>query len=217
LTNYIVQDVYTFNARALPGRKRARNKRPFYTFIGHDGVNALRTWMKVRPRGAASIFVNQFGRSIDEAVARTYWNRKLVRLGIIEKPEIVNASTRYGKNPHELRDLFRSRFQKSRADPLAAKFFMGHIVDRNSYNKAFQDIDYSEEQYSIAEAWLNIVSDDPEKIPRREVTQLHLRMRELESGQNSEVENLRSQMDLMRKEMRRDREILELLYNQLKK
>jgi len=153
----------------LPGRKRGRNRRPFYTFIGRDAVDALRVWMSMRPRGAGSIFTNQFGERVSKRSLHAYWTRHLHRLGIITRPENASARTRYGKNPHELRDLFRTRWQKSRADPDAAEFFMGHVIDPNGYNKAFRDQAYAEEQYLLAEPWLNIVTEDPEKVPRRDL------------------------------------------------
>jgi len=32
----------------LPGRKKAKNVRPYYTFIGRDGIDVLRAWLKAR-------------------------------------------------------------------------------------------------------------------------------------------------------------------------
>lgn len=178
----------------LPGRKRSRNKRPFYTFIGRDAVDALSIWLRMRPKGAESIFVNQFGKAIKPAVARAYWTRHLVRLGLIEKPDGADSSTRYGKNPHELRDLFRTRWQKSEADPLAAEFFMGHIVDPNGYNKAFRDQDYAEKQYLLAETWLNIISDDPEHIPKREIFSLENQIKTLQTKRDSRMDELETRV-----------------------
>lgn len=38
--------------------------------------------------------------------------------------------------------------------------------------EAFRDQAYAEEQYLLAEPWLNIVSQDPEKVPARDYRKL---------------------------------------------
>jgi len=87
----------------------------------------------------------------------------MVRLGLIKLKE-GDTGNRYGKNPHELRDLFRTRFHLSRRDLKAAEFFMGHIVDPLEYNKAFREEYYAITEYREASPWLNILSEDPEHI-----------------------------------------------------
>jgi integrase len=153
----------------LPGRKSWRNSRPFYTFIGKDAIEALRIWLKIRGSEEGPIFLNQFNGALNTVAIRHYWLRKLGRLGIIERPEGADSSTRYGKNPHEMRDLFRTQWQKSGAAAEAAEFFMGHNIDTNEYNKAFRDEAYARRQYRKAERWLNILTDDPEKVSIDEV------------------------------------------------
>jgi len=153
----------------LPGRKQGRNTRPFYTFIGRDAIDALRVWLRKRPKEAKAIFTNQFGGSITRYGIRYYWTRHLHRLGLIKKPDPWIPGHRYGKNPHEFRDLFRSRWQKSGRVPEAAEFFMGHVIDPNEYNKAFMDENYARREYRRAEKWLNILSEDPEHVHIDEV------------------------------------------------
>lgn len=152
----------------LPGRKRNRNHKPYYTFIGLDGINALEHWLEERPDLNGSIFLTARKTPMTYNVVFVYWLRRLRRLGFIRKKEKGGSETRYGKNLHELRDLFRSRWQKSGAAPEAAEFFMGHTVDPLEYNKAFRDMDYAANEYVKAEPWLNIVSEDPEKVPLRD-------------------------------------------------
>jgi len=164
----------------LPGRKLNRNIRPFYTFIGWDAINTLKDWLEVRPNRSRAIFTNQFGDPVSEKSIRNYWTRHLKNLGIIKPPENPSHRTRYGKNPHELRDLFRTRWQKSGASPEVAEFLMGHIVDPLGYNKAMRDHDYVAGEYMKAEPWLNILSEDPSKVPLRDVLAMKRRIEELE-------------------------------------
>jgi integrase len=175
----------------LPGRKMSRNERPFYTFIGRDAVDALKVWLRKWGLGPGAIFLNQYDGPLKKSALRRYWMQRLHRLGLIEKPENADSSIRYGKNLHKMRDLFRSRFQKSQADPMAAEFFMGHVIDPNEYNKAFQDRDYAEEQYLIAEHWLNIMSEDPKKVPIKDVRRMKRRYEKAYQEIREELEYLK--------------------------
>ncbi len=69
----------------LPGRKLARNKRPFYSLLGHDAVEALNTYMKQRPELGNSIFVNQKGTPVTEKILAQYWLRAVKRLGLVSE------------------------------------------------------------------------------------------------------------------------------------
>ncbi|MCW3991185.1 MAG: site-specific integrase [Candidatus Bathyarchaeota archaeon] len=182
----------------LPGRKQRRNRSPFYTFLGRDAVDALKVWLRVRLGDAEAIFINQFGAPLDEHSLRMYWTDHLKRLGIVEQPPDAGPSTRYGKNPHELRDLFRTRWQKSGAAAEAAEFFMGHVIDPNEYNKAFRDEDYAAGEYLKAEPWLNILSEDPEKVPVRDYRRLQQRLQEERRELREELRELRELVDTLR-------------------
>jgi len=181
----------------LPGRKQGRNRRPYYTFIGRDAVDALKVWLRLRPRGTDDIFVNQLGRPLSDHGVRTYWTKHLKRLGIIEKPDDAGPSTRYGKNLHELRDLFRTRWQMSGAAPAVAEFMMGHVVDPLGYNKFWRDPDYVADEYLKAEPWLNVVSEEPEKVHVRD---LHRMKRDYEERLRRFREEMR---ELVREELKR--------------
>ena len=152
----------------------------------------------MKPESEA-IFVNQYGKPLTKRGVWVYWTRHLHRLGLIKRPENSNGrSIRYGKNPHELRDLFRSRWQKSGADSLAAEFFMGHVIDVNEYNKAFRDQAYAEYEYLKAEPWLNIVSKDPEKVHVRDYRKLQQRLQEERRELRSEIQELRELIEELR-------------------
>jgi hypothetical protein len=183
----------------LPGRKRGRGIRPFYTFIGSDAVKALKQYLEVRKPGEGPIFYNQFGGRVYENILTEYWRRQLLSLGLRK------AGEHYGKNLHEVRDLFRSRWQKSGADGTSAEFFMGHVIDVNGYNKAFSDVDYARSQYDIVEKWLNIVSNDPEKVPKAEVDRqmkaFEERQTRLEDNQRRINEEMMKRLSLLGKRL----------------
>ena len=190
----------------LPGRKKAKNIRPFYTFIGRDAMEALRIWLKVRGNGDGSIFLNQFDKPINWKCIHTYWSSHLLRLGIIERPENPPNHIRYGKNPHELRDLFRTRWQKSGRAPEVAEFFMGHNIDPLGYNKAMSDRNYTRNEYRQASKWLNIISEDPEHIHIDEVEDMRS---ELKDEIIEQYEKAMHEKDLIMSEVLKRLEYLE--------
>jgi integrase len=151
----------------LPGRKRSKNKKHFYTWIGYDAVEAIRDYLKVRGSKPGPIFLNQYGTGVSEVSIYGYWWGKLHNLGLISKGE--NRTHRTGKNLHEVRDLFRTRWEKSPAKASVAEFMMGHVIDPNEYNKAMRDQDFTLSEYIQAEPWLNIMSQDPGVVPRVEL------------------------------------------------
>jgi len=95
----------------------------------------------------------------------TYWNDHQRRLGLIDQKN-TDKGRRYGKNIHELRDLFRTRWRRSGVETDYAEFFMGHTeaFDRDNYDKISRDESHTRQQYMKAEPWLNILSDEPDKI-----------------------------------------------------
>jgi integrase len=182
---------------ALPGRKMARNKRPYYTFLGRDAVNALKLYMKHRPEGCPAIFVNQKGTPISEKILAQYWLRALKKLGLVTEGQ--GKSIRYGKNPHELRDVFRTRWHKSGADSLCAEFFMGHEIDPLGYNKAMDDEDYTRKEHRKAERWLNVLSDDPTKVDTYLLEDLQQKLENAAKSRESDLVQVREEMRLERK------------------
>lgn len=142
----------------LPGRKKNRNIMPFYTYVGGDALEAVQNWLKRRPKDAETIFVNQYGDPLSEESMRTYWTRKLKRLGLVEPGEPGDKGIRYGKNLHEVRDVFRSQWEKSPAKGSVAEYMMGHQIDPLEYNKACRDEDWTLREYRKALLHLQIMS-----------------------------------------------------------
>jgi len=96
---------------------------------------------------------------------------------------------RYGVNPHEIRDLMRSRWQVSGADPTVAEFIMGHDIDSNHYNKFMRyEPAYLFSEYRKALPWLNVLSCDPNKVDKSEIEgRLEARDAEMEVVRNEMV------------------------------
>jgi predicted RNA-binding Zn-ribbon protein involved in translation (DUF1610 family) len=93
------------------------------------------------------------------------------------------SSTRYEFGAHEFRDLFRTRWQLSGAAVEVCEEMMGHTVDENEYLKIFDEVAYLEEQFKIAEHYLNILSEDPLKVDRVELSEQEARIKQLEANQ----------------------------------
>jgi hypothetical protein len=99
---------------------------------------------------------------------------KRCRTETLYRPEhAVSVHTRYGINGHELRDIFRSEWHLSGADPTCAEFCMGHDIDPNHYNKIMKlHPEWAEAQYAQAEPFLNIVSQNPRMVALDKVREL---------------------------------------------
>jgi hypothetical protein len=167
----------------LPGRKHEKFIRPFYTFIHRDAVKALREYLDHRKYESRYIFAsdprkvnNRVDRNQSYPALHVYWTSKLEAAGLIERANV--PTVRYGKNPHEFRDLFRTRWEKSGSSPVCAEFCMGHNVDPLEYNKAFRDEQYTRNLYNEASSWLNILSEDPTVVDVYKVEDLQIRLAE---------------------------------------
>ena len=153
----------------LPGRKMRRNAENYYTLLGRDARKALGAYLEERGREPGAIFQNQRGNPVQVQNINIYLRRHFRRLGSLRSQGGNGPGARYGKHPHELRDLFRTRWHLSGANALVAEFFMGHRVDPLGYNKAMRNREYVVSEYMKAEPWLNVLSEDAEKVSRREV------------------------------------------------
>jgi integrase len=144
----------------LPGRKKLKYIRPFYTFVSGDALDALRAYWLQRPRGGSSIFLNKYGRPVDDLSLGQYWIRHLRRRGLVQglRQHGLGRSFRTGKNLHELRDLYRTQWAKSPAKPEVAEFCMGHSIDPLEYNKSYRDREAYRREYLKALPWLNVLT-----------------------------------------------------------
>lgn len=175
----------------LPGRKQARNRFKFYTFIGRDALDSwteyferIRGW----PKPGEPILMDRYGRAYTASGLGMYHIRLLERLRYVKRGG-MDSSRRYGYNLHEFRDVARTLLHlKGKSEGLdmeCVEFWMGHITDPNNYDKFYLDEDYVKKNYRMAEKHLNILSrpileGDAEEL-RRKAEELDRRVKQLEA------------------------------------
>lgn len=143
----------------LPGRKMKKFEKPYYTLIGRDAIETLRKWLSHRPKDSPYIFTNQYDEAITPHALQIYWIRVGRRIGVVDPIKRgAGRGHQTGKNLHELRDVFRSQWEKSPAKASVAEFIMGHVVDPLEYNKAHYDRKWGRKEYMKALPHLNIIS-----------------------------------------------------------
>ncbi len=148
----------------LPGRKRTRNQRSFYTFIGHDALESLKAYFE-RDRGYPNAgepiwLYGQTRKPVNKAGFIHAWLRLLRRARLIPR-EVGSRTSRYGYNAHNTRDLAISLLNTvSGLNPKCIEFWAGHEIDRLGYNQFYNlKPDYVLEQYGLANPHLNILSN----------------------------------------------------------
>ncbi len=114
--------------------------------------------------------------------------RALNRLGLVNRIRNNKSSNRYGKNVHELRDVFRSLWEKSPATYSVAEYVMGHVVDPLGYNKAHRDENWTRKEYLKAVPYLNIISSGRAfgRVDESEVERLRLQIQQMEAEKQGE-------------------------------
>lgn len=173
----------------LQGRKSHRNIRPYFTLIGGDALDLLKQYLGPElPEERDAIFINAFKTPVKKTALKLFWLRHLTRLRIIEKAENGTKGTRYGYGLHELRDIFRTQWSQSRANPDIGEFLMGHKLDEYGYNQVYRDYDYVVEEYRKALPFLNVLSGgfSPERNKKIQdlediVKKLNIELRELQT------------------------------------
>ena len=164
----------------LPGRKKNRNIKPYYTFIGPDAIGKLRNYLKHRAHAVEQgkiskkdkhIFINERGDPIKTRALRGYWLKRLRELGIIEPIERGTKASKTGRGLHEMRDVFKSLWEKSPASGTVSEYCLGHAIDPLEYNKSFRDVEYYRGEYKKALPYLQLLSRG-EPFNRVEVTEL---------------------------------------------
>jgi len=231
---------------SLPGRKRSKNKRGFYTFIGKDAVQALRKYLaseRGKIKNGEAIFVNSQGKPVNRQAIERYFRRHAFEQGVIQRwtpqcptckgdthytrrrgrgPQpviyvcnkcgletpaskiMVPADIRYKVHPHEMRDTFRSEWDLSPSRSTCAEFFMGHDIDPNDYNKVMRlNPDWAEHQYSLAEPFLNIMSEDPRRITvDRLEAEVEKRVQQRLANEHGRLEKLERELQEMRAQLK---------------
>ncbi len=147
----------------IPGRKRARNRRSYYTFIGRDALESLKEYFD-RDRGYPAPgepiwLYGQTRRPVNKAGFVHAWLRLLRRARLIPR-EVGGRTSRYGFNAHNTRDIGISLLNTvSGLNPKCIEFWAGHDIDPLGYNQFYSiKPQYVEEQYKLAEPYLNILT-----------------------------------------------------------
>lgn len=162
----------------LPGRKSKENDTDgrFYTYIGKDAVDALTKYFEEErgwPRKGEPLWTQHNGQPLSASNFSQTWLRIFRRTGKIPRHPGMRG-TRYGYNPHELRDTATSLLHVAAKgkgfDMDCVKLWCGQVgqVDPLKYDKFYKDANYVRAQYEIAEPYLNIISNpaalQPEKL-----------------------------------------------------
>jgi hypothetical protein len=145
----------------LPGRKLNKNIKPYYSLLAGDAFEAVKAYLAIRPKvDSDAIFINQYNLPLTKTALYQVWTQNAKKLGIIEAKNYDEEFTtiRYGKNPHEIRDVFRTLTGKTKADKSILEFLMGHFTDKNGYDKAYRDHDWVKSEYALALKSLNILT-----------------------------------------------------------
>ena len=81
------------------------------------------------------------------------------KIGVIKLKNDGYTGNRYGYNPHEMRDILRTRWEYSSEKGTVAEFYLGHKIDPLGYNKAMSNEKWVSGEYLLATPKLNIMSD----------------------------------------------------------
>jgi hypothetical protein len=148
----------------LPGRKAKRNIRPFYTFIGGDALESIRSYFDRErgwPKKDEPIWMyRNTQRPVSKIGFSFAWIALCRKAGLIPKEHTTDRRTRYGFNPHNTRDLTISTLNTvAGLNPKAIEFWAGHDIDPLGYNQFYSTSpQYVEDQYRLAMPYLNLLS-----------------------------------------------------------
>jgi len=206
------------------GSRKSNLEKEFYVYVGGGAYRELRKWLKVRERiekrfkdprlrerrereadGVRefpdAVFVTNTFTPLSKSGFYTYFSRKMEQLGFIEKEEDGGPGTRYNKNPHQIRSLFRTQWSKSRVNPDIGEYFMGHVVDSLDYNRVHDDRDYRIREYLKALPYLDLDNERAfGKVDASRVEELEDRLRRAEEDSRKIIEELaRSHENLQRR------------------
>jgi hypothetical protein len=181
----------------LKGRKN--NPRAWFTFIEatEAGASLKAYFEKVRgwPKKGEPIWLNENHEPMRPQAYQDRWRSLERHTKLIPTKVGHSRGDRYGKGPHELRDLARSlvheahsqehkiRGKKLLFDAACPEFWMGHGIDRLNYNKFWKtNPDGVRDQYLIAEPYLSITSGQRQELSTvaKENEELRERLAKLE-------------------------------------
>ena len=210
----------------IAGRKSKRNIKPFNSRVGGDAVDYLLRYINGNRKKARTsfdrgkkrnsistnekfnpnvIFYTSRGTPMLNDSLILYWKRHLFALGIITPIENSTCGTRYNKNIHQLRSLFRTQWGKSPPKGFIAEALMGHVVDPNDYLRTQNDLNWVASEYRKALPWLNIMTsnvpyglyDEEEVEKEREIERVRADKRSKAIAASPELSALQDQLNAL--------------------
>jgi integrase len=139
----------------------------YYTFIGEEGKEAVKRWLKVRERrygpmkDGQPIFITIKKRNGEIGPPATVTIQSNMIKAIKKAGIVAKAKTGpYDLHCHELRDIFKSMCTLSGVSNIASEFFLGHDIDRLGYDKSPQyDEEWFRAEYRKVEPKLSVLSN----------------------------------------------------------
>jgi hypothetical protein len=157
------------------GRKKRRNEpgSRYYTFIGKDAIDSLCRYFEAERgevREGEPLWVSGPNvRTPYRIEALACMVRRVVKKLFLPDTRGRSRSAYYGYNLHETRDVILShaRTLKSKDfDIDCARFFAGHVIDRNKYEKMYlpELQAWVKQQYEILLSILNLITSPEEAL-----------------------------------------------------
>lgn len=144
--------------RAKAEENHARNVESRRKFlIDNPHLRGAGKYVK-KPFNPNAIFYSNWGSPILRGCLYEYWQGALGRASIRIPVGDSNPRNRYGDNPHEMRDVFRSQWEKTEAKESVGEYLMGHAGDKLGYNKAHKDQPWVKSELTKAMDYLNVMS-----------------------------------------------------------
>jgi len=165
-------------------------------------VGVIKRWTPPCPECGTETRYERTRRGKEKLVTRYICN-KCGRETLASEIEIPR-DVRYQVHVHEMRDTFRSEWDLSPARSVCVEFFMGHNIDQNQYNKIMKlHPEWAENQYALAESFLNIMSEDPRRITvDRLEAEVKKRVRERLANEHGRLEKLERDLQDLRAQIK---------------
>jgi integrase len=148
----------------VAGRKGMKNRYNYCTFIGGDALIALKSYLKDRDKlypNAPEIFITAMKKPITANTLYHEWMRLCKKIQIYKQEPFREgeAPRRQGINPHEMRDVLITKWQEWNISPqVYCEYRVGHIIDKNDYNKIYRNEPKMREEFFNVLPYLNILS-----------------------------------------------------------
>mgnify|MGYP001033631477 CR=1 FL=1 len=171
---------------------RKGNQSSYYTLVGGSAWECLKRYVEeVRGpvRQGEAIWNTKLGEPMKAKSFAAIFKQLTWRVGLVP-PHLVGREKRHGYGGHETRDIARSLWHRSKADRDCVEFMMGHVVDKNKYDKIYKlDPGWVEDEYRLALPHIDIlampVEAETAKRQEEEISALKQRLTKMEQFMES--------------------------------